>query len=180
MICLLTGTKLCPPPPAIPTPIDSIFGPILFLIHFFCCFSFRFLKIMLLFSKAGVPLTDYIGIGGSTVYGICSDYFSSNPFSPSVKSHIGNRKLSPIVGSKSDMADYRRLPPIIIFPRRKFSHCLIFHPIFHPTLQSVRQWDAGLSFLQQGAPPPPLRESRKMFFRKSQEKSGKTVTVREN
>ena len=46
------------------------------------------------------------------------------------------------------MEDYRRLPPIIIFPRRKFSHCPIFHPIFHRTIQSVRQWDSGLSFLQ--------------------------------
>ena len=58
------------------------------------------------------------------------------------KSHIGNRKLPPIVRPKSDMADYCRLPPISIFPRRKFSHCPIFHPIFHPTLRSVGQWDA--------------------------------------
>ena len=54
-----------------------------------------------------------------------------------------NRKLPSIVGPKSDMADYRRLPPIIIFPRCKFSHCPIFHPIFLPILRSVGQWNAG-------------------------------------
>ena len=58
----------------------------------------------------------------------------------------GDLKLPPIIRPKSDMADYRRLPPIIIFPRRKFSHCPIFHPIFHPTLLSVRQWDADLTY----------------------------------
>ena len=61
------------------------------------------------------------------------------------KSRSANRKLPPIVGPKSDMADYRRLPPIIIFTQRKFSHCPIFHPIFHPTLRSVGQWDARLT-----------------------------------
>ena len=78
---------------------------------------------------------------------ICSDYFSPIVSVPlpdrRTKSHIGNRKLPPIVGPKSDMADYRRLPPIIISPRRKFSHCPIFHPIFHPTLRSSDQSGNG-------------------------------------
>ena len=51
---------------------------------------------------------------------ICSDYFPPIVSVPlpdrRTKSNIGNRKLPPIVGPKSDMADYRRLPPIIIFP----------------------------------------------------------------
>ena len=80
---------------------------------------------------------------------ICSDYFPPIVSIPlpdrRTKSHICNRKLPPIVGPKSDMADYRRLPPIIIFLRRKFSHCPIFHPIFQATLRSVEQWDAGFS-----------------------------------
>ena len=42
------------------------------------------------------------------------------------------------------MSDYHQSPPIIIFPRRKFSHWPDFHPIFHPILRSVGQWDAGL------------------------------------
>ena len=71
---------------------------------------------------------------------ICSDYFPPIVSIPlpdrRTKSHIGNRKLPPIVGPKSDMADYHRLPPIIIFSRRKFSQCPIFHPIFYPTLRS--------------------------------------------
>ena len=79
---------------------------------------------------------------------ICSDYFPLIVSIPlpdrRTKSHIANRKLPPIVGPKSDMADYCRLPPINIFPRCKLSHCLIFHPIFHPILRSVGQWDAGL------------------------------------
>ena len=32
------------------------------------------------------------------------------------KSHSGNQKLPPIIGPKSVMSDYRRSPPIIIFP----------------------------------------------------------------
>ena len=51
---------------------------------------------------------------------ICSNYFPpifSIPLPDRrTKSHIGNQKLPPIVGPKSDMADYRQLPPIIIFP----------------------------------------------------------------
>ena len=82
---------------------------------------------------------------------ICSDYFppivSISLPDRRTKSHIGNRKLSPIVGPKSDMADYRRFPPIIIFPRRKFSHCPIFHPIFHPTLRSSDQSGNGFRWV---------------------------------
>ena len=78
------------------------------------------------------------------------------------KSHIGNRKLPPIVGPKSDMADYCRLPPIIIFPRRKFSHCPIFHLIFHPTLRSVEQWDAGLMWTR-------LLPDKHFVFRKAED-----------
>ena len=78
---------------------------------------------------------------------ICSDYFPPIVSIPlpdrQTKSHICNRKLPPIVGPKSDMTDYSRLTPIIIFLRRKFSHC----PIFHPTLRSVGQWDTRLSKL---------------------------------
>ena len=80
---------------------------------------------------------------------IFSDYFPPIVSIPQpdyrITSHIANRKLPPIVGPKSDTADYRRLPPIsIFFPRRKFSHCPIYHPIFYPILRSVGQWDAGL------------------------------------
>ena len=78
---------------------------------------------------------------------ICFDYFPPIVSIPlpdrRTKSHIGNRKLPPIVGPKSAMADYHRLPPIILFPRRKFSHCPIFHPIFHPNLRSSDQSDNG-------------------------------------
>ena len=74
---------------------------------------------------------------------ICSDYFPPIILIPlpdrRTKSHVGNRKLPPIVGPKSDMADYRWLPLIIIFPHRKFSHCPIFHLIFLPTLRSSDQ-----------------------------------------
>ena len=65
--------------------------------------------------KAGAPLTDFKRIGGSAVGGssdeICSDYFPPIVSIPlpdrQTKSYSGNRKLPPIVGPKSDMADYR-------------------------------------------------------------------------
>ena len=104
-------------------------------------------------SKAGVPLTDYNRIGGSAVGGrsdkICSDYFPPIVSIPLpdrwTKSHIGNRKLPPIVGPKSDMADYRRLHPIIISPRHKSSYCNypIFQPIFQATPRSSDQSGNG-------------------------------------
>ena len=74
---------------------------------------------------------------------IYSDYFPPIVFIPlpdrRTKTHIGSRKLPPIVGPKSDMADYHWLPPIITFPWREFSHC----PIFHPTLRSCDQSGNG-------------------------------------
>ena len=75
------------------------------------------------------------------------------------KSHIGKRKLPPIVGPKSDMADYRRLHPIIIFPQRKFSHCPIFHPIFHPTLRSSDQSGNGTPALSSGSIPTQITKT---------------------
>ena len=102
-------------------------------------------------SKAGVPLTDYNRIGGPAVGGrsdkICSDYFPPIVSIPlpdrRTKSHIGYRKLPPIVGPKSDMADYRRLHPIFISPRHKSSYYPIFQPIFQPTLRSTDQSGNG-------------------------------------
>ena len=54
----------------------------------------------------------------------------------------GNRKLPPIVGPKSDMADYRRLlfPPTQVLPLPDFSSDFPSDPTI---LRSVGQWDAG-------------------------------------
>ena len=55
----------------------------------------------------------------------------------------GNRKIHPIVGPKSDIADYRRLPPIIIPPDASSPTARFFHPIFHPTHRSSDQSGNG-------------------------------------
>ena len=97
--------------------------------------------------KAGVPLTDYKS------QRVRSRWFDWMKFAPIIfhryfwshcptrtKSHRGNRKLPPIVGPKYDMADYCRLPPIIIYPQ-----FFIRFPPDPPILRSVGQWDAGLT-----------------------------------
>ena len=64
------------------------------------------------------------------------------------KARKTNRKLPLIVGPKSDMADYRRLPPDYYFPPTQvlplpdFSSDFLSDP---PILRSVWQWDAGFT-----------------------------------